>query len=163
VHATLWSGKNQFISTAGFVRDADAVLRVLTGYFGGATAFPIHELRDLYQSRKSGAHPAHILVISDDGVSTMFDDDEQGNSGWDIAAAALSSAKGGGTLVLNLPEYWEAHGGPYKTIRRARDEYGWHVHRVSTLDELVEFARQFSRLRYGPPPRIVIPRRESST
>ena len=154
VHATLWSGKNQFTSTAGFVRDSDAVLRVLTGYFGGATAFPIHELRDTYKNRKPGSHPAHILVISDDGVSTMFDDDEQGNSGWDVAAIALSSADGGGTLVLNLPDQWDVLGGPYKAIRRARDEQGWNVHRVSTLDELVEFARQFSRLRYGPQPRV---------
>jgi nucleoside-diphosphate-sugar epimerase len=126
------------------------VLRVLTGYFGDGTAFPIHVLRDIYAARKSGSRATHILVISDDGVSTMFDTDEQGNSGWDIAKMALTAAKGGGTLVLNLPAEWEVQRGPYATIRRARDEQGWQVHRVSSLDELVEFARQFSRLRYGP-------------
>src|SRR5439155_3455887 len=73
VQATLWSGKNQFTSTDGFVRDHESVLRVLTGYFGGATAFPIHTLRETYARRKPSARAAHILVISDDGVSTMFD------------------------------------------------------------------------------------------
>lgn len=149
VQATLWSGKNQFTTTNGFIRDEDAILRVLTGYFGGATAFPIHVLRDTYAARKPGTRPTHVLVISDDGVSTMFDRDERGDSGWHIAALALKRAAGGGTLVLNLPERWEAKAGPCADIRRARDEQGWQVHRVATLKELVEFARQFSRLRYG--------------
>jgi hypothetical protein len=149
VQATLWSGKNQFQTTDGFVRDENAILRVLTGYIGGATAFPIHILRDTYAARKPDARPAHVLVISDDGVSTMFDHDERGNSGRDIAAMALKRAAGGGTLVLNLPQQWEATGGPCADICRARDEQGWHVHRVATLEDLVEFARQFSRLRYG--------------
>jgi hypothetical protein len=152
VQATLWSGKRQFTSTPGFVRDEEAILRVLTGYFGGGTAFPIHVLRDTYAKRKPGERPAHILVVSDDGVSTMFDPDERGQSGWNIAGTALQRAGGGGTLVLNLPEYWErtARGaGPHETIRRARDQQGWHVHRVASLEELVEFARRFSRLRYG--------------
>ncbi len=155
VHATLWSGKDQFTSTDGFVRDQDSVLHVLTGYFGGMTAFPIHVLGDTYATRRPGSTPAHILVISDDGVSTMFDQDERGQSGWNVAAMALTTAAGGGTLVLNLPEQWAAQGGPYAEIRRARDEQGWQVHRVASLDELVEFARQFSRLRYGPATRPV--------
>jgi hypothetical protein len=149
VQATLWSGKNQFKTTDGFVRDQDGVLRVLTGYFGGATAFPIHVLRDTYFKRKAEARPAHILVISDDGVSTMFDRDEKGNSGWDVAATALARAAGGGTLVLNLASNWAGLGGASGIIRRARDEQGWQVHRVASLEELIEFARKFSRLKYG--------------
>ncbi len=149
VQATLWSGKRQFITTDGFVRDRDTVLRVLTGYFGGATAFPIHVLRDTYAARMANARPAHILVISDDGVSTMFDPDEQGHSGWDVAAMALNRAAGGGSLVLNLPSGWEAMAGPCAEIRRAQERQGWQVHRVASLDELVEFARRFSRARYG--------------
>ena len=46
------------------------------------------------------AKPNIILIISDDGVTTMFDADEKGNSGWEISAAALSQAGGGGTMVL---------------------------------------------------------------
>jgi hypothetical protein len=149
VQATLWSGKHQFTSTDGFVRDEESILRVLTGFFGGATAFPIHVLRDTYANRRRDARPAHVLVISDDGVSTMFDRDEQNRSGWDVAATALRQAGGGGTFVLNLPAAWEKAAGPCADIRHARDEQGWQVYRVASLEELVEFARQFSRLRYG--------------
>jgi hypothetical protein len=148
VQATLWSGTRQFKKTAGFVRNETEILAVLTGYFGGATAFPIHILRDTFASRKRDARPVHVLVISDDGVSTMFDKDEHGASGWNIAAMALENAGGGGTLALNLPGNWEHALGPYAQIRRARDEQGWNVYRVSSLENLVEFARQFSRLRY---------------
>ncbi|HEX8905339.1 MAG TPA: hypothetical protein VF771_10880, partial [Longimicrobiaceae bacterium] len=146
VQATLWSGARQFTTTDGFVRDETAILRVLTGYFGGGTAFPIHLLRDTYANRKPGARPAHILVISDNGVTTMFDDDERGNHGWDVAKAALERAGGGGTWVLNMPPEWERlTWGGFDDIVRARDQMGWQVHAVATLEELVAFARWFSR------------------
>jgi hypothetical protein len=160
VQATLWSGKNEHTTTGGFVRDATEILRVLTGYIGGGTAFPIHILRDTYARRSAGARAVHILVISDDGVSTMFDTDERGGSGWDVAAMALHRARGGGSLVLNIPSDWDKTR-PVKpvpqlpftnwqgSIRRARDEQGWHVHAVSSLAGLVDFAREFSRARYG--------------
>lgn len=150
VQATLWSGARQFTTTRGFVRGEGEILRVLTGYFGGGTAFPIHLLRDTYAARPPDARPAHVLVISDDGVSTMFDKDEHGRDGWAIAAEALRRAGGGGSFVLNLGEGWETAMWPaYDAIRRARDEQGWQVHPVATLEELVAFALWFSRLTYG--------------
>ena len=152
VKATLWSDKRQVTSTAGFIRNEEQILRVLTGYYGGGTAFPLHVLRDTYAPRKEHDRPVHILVISDDGVSTMFDPDEQGNSGWDLAAMALRKAGGGGTLVLNLPPDWErlkGYDNAFHSIRRARDEQGWEVFRVAEWDDLVDFARRFSRTRYG--------------
>jgi hypothetical protein len=160
VQATLWSGKQQCSTTRGFVRDSTELLNVLTGYFGGGTQFPIHVLRETYASRDAAARPVHILVISDDGVSTMFDRDERGGSGFEIAAMALKRARGGGSLVLNVRHDWD--GGPASgvrssnpganwelAVRRARDEQGWHVHAVASLAELVDFARAFSRARYG--------------
>lgn len=151
VQATLWSGKHEVKDTGGFVRDERSVLRVLTGYFGGGTAFPIHALRDTYASRRD--RPAHLLVISDDGVSTMFDQDERGNSGWDVAASALERAHGGGTFVLNLPFGWDQSDdlqpdNPMAVIRRARDEQGWQVHRIASWEDLIAFAHEFSRLKY---------------
>jgi hypothetical protein len=157
VQATLWSGKQQFQKTPGFVRDETALLRVLTGFFGGATAFPIHVLRDTFEARRPDARPAHILVISDDGVSTMFDRDERGDSGWDVTRRALERARGGGTLVLNLPEDWnndrpavKYYAAPCRAIRRARDDLGFAVHRVASWETLVAFAREFSRRHYAP-------------
>jgi hypothetical protein len=153
VQATLWSGARQFQSTDGFVRDERAVLRILTGYFGGGTAFPLHVLRDTFAARKPTARPAHILVVSDDGVSTMFDAvDERGTPGWEVARAARARARGGGTLVLNLWSTWESHadGGPYQVIRRARDQEGWAVDVVTGWDQLIGFARAFSRRHWSP-------------
>lgn len=144
VQATLWSGARQFITTDGFVRDETAVLRILTGYLGGATAFPIHILRDTFQDRTPAHRPAHILIISDDGVTTMFDKDEKGNRGVDISALALKNARGGGTLVLNLYQPWEKN----SDLVLAHQQ-GWHIHVVRTWDELVTFARDFSALKYG--------------
>ena len=149
VQATLWSGKHQVVTTGGFVRDEMQVLRVLTDYLGGGTQFPIHVLRDTYLGKARRDRPAHILVVSDDGVTTMFDDDERGHSGWEISADVLRAAGAGGTLVLNLSDWWLEHqAGPNADLRRAAAE-GWNVHRVATMEDLVGFAREFSRRAYG--------------
>ncbi len=141
VQATLWSGTNQFLKTDGFVRDEDSVLRVLTGYFGGATAFPLHVLRETYleQDRKD---PTHIVVISDEGVDTMIEmDDELGRPGREIAAAALAAAGAGGTLVLNLWSDTEEE-------RLRAITPGWDLSLVTDWAQLVEFATAFSRRQY---------------
>jgi hypothetical protein len=149
VQATLWSGKAQWIATDGFVRDERAILGILTGFFGGATAFPIHRLRDTYARRKATDRPVHILQISDDGITTMFDRDERGGSGWDIARHALEAARGGGTMALNLYSGLSAEGEVGRALRRASEQQGWDIHRVSDMSQLTEFARAFSRRRYG--------------
>ena len=143
VKATLWSGKNDYQATPDFTRDENAVLRILTGYIGGATAFPIHLLRETFQKRTRKDRPAHILVISDDGVDTMFDTDEKGASGWDISAMALEKGRGGGTMVLNLYSDWQK----IPKLQQAHEQ-GWSLNRVQTWDDLVDFARKFSRENY---------------
>lgn len=141
VQVTLWSGPDEFMTTRGFVTDQRQVLGVLVGFFGGSTAFPIHVLRDTYIDRKSTARPAHILVISDDGVDTMYADDEHGVSGRGIASAAMAKAGGGGTLALNVSFVNE-------TLAQFEQD-GWSVHGVQTWDDLVEFGRSFSKRHYG--------------
>jgi hypothetical protein len=150
VQVTLWSGKQQVLQTHGFVRDEDAILRVLTGFFGGATAFPIHCLRETYARRGPDARPVHLLQISDDGITTMFDRDEQANSGWDIAARALAVGRAGGTMALNLPAEWlRGNGGLAQVLARARDEQGWDIHAIAQMEDLVAFARAFSQRHYA--------------
>jgi hypothetical protein len=152
VQATLWSGAREFLSTPGFVRDEDAILKVLTGYLGGGTAFPIHKLRDTFDARRPNDRACHILVISDDGVTTMFDKDERGNSGWDIAARALAAGRAGGTMALNLPAGWDKAGSSWfdpQVLKRAAREQGWEIHAIARIEDLVEFARAFSRRRFG--------------
>lgn len=146
VQATLWSGPLQCTGTAGFVRNEDAILRVLTGFFGGSTAFPIHRLRDTYAARRAQDRPAHILHISDDGITTMFDRDERGNSGWRVAADALARARGGGSMILNLA------GAPIADLQRARSEQGWVIETIRDWPELLGFARRFSRRHYAAAP-----------
>jgi len=151
VQATLWSGKNQLTHTGGFVRDEVEILRVLTGYYGGGTAFPIHHLRDTFLHRARGARPVHILMISDDGITTMFDRDEYGNSGWDIAAAALRLGRAGGTMALNLPASWDSGAAhkAFEDLKRARREQNWEIHAITKFEQLLEFARAFSARHYA--------------
>ena len=144
VKATLWSGAKDYQTTNEFIRDETEILKILTGYIGGATAFPIHLLRETFKDRKPTSRPVHILVISDDGVDTMFNSDEQNTSGWNIAQMALERGRGGGTMVLNLWREWKEN----PVLVRA-NEQGWRIHRVQTWDELVEFARAFSKEKYS--------------
>lgn len=149
VQATLWSGKQQWMATPGFVRDETAILDVLVGYYGGATAFPIHQLRDTFAKRTPRDRPAHILMISDDGITTMFDADERGNSGWDVSAIALTKGRAGGTMALNLGPSFRSDGAIGQQLDRARDEQGWDIHSIAEMPDLVAFAQAFSRRRYG--------------
>lgn len=154
VQVTLWSGKKQFMHTPGFVRDEHAILRTLTGFYGGATAFPIHRLRETYLGAGRRERPVHILHISDDGITTMFERDEQGNDGWDVAARSLAVAGGGGSMALQLPANWETLTKgwavkAYEDLRRARQDQGWDVHAVGQLDDLLAFARAFSKRHYA--------------
>lgn len=154
VQVTLWSGADQFMHTQGFVRDENQILRVLTSFFGGGTAFPIHRLRETYVARKVTDRPVHILMISDDGIDTMFATDERGNNGWDVSAQALLKAQGGGTMALNIPSNWTGANNhwaqqSFKHIKRARDEQAWAVAPVADLKDLLGFAQAFSRTHYG--------------
>ena len=152
VQVTLWSGKSEVIVTPGFVRDEDQVLGVLTGFFGGGTCFPIHRLRQTFAAPRD--RPTHILMISDDGISTMFDNDEQGNSGWNVAARALVNGGAGGTMALDLRPDWDGDQQAgwlqksYDAIKRARSEQGWDIHAIAQAESLVDFARAFSLRHY---------------
>jgi len=142
VQATLWSGPGQFKTTHGFLRDERQVLAMCTGFISGSTAFPLHILRDTYAKRTRADAPAHIVVISDDGADTMLADDELKNHGPDIISEALRKARGGGTLVLNLPrDDWAP--------RAAFEKIGYRVHTVSNWADLQTFAGAFVRQTYG--------------
>jgi hypothetical protein len=140
VQATLWSGAGQFETTSDFITDTERILRIVTGYIGGLTAFPIHVLRDTYAVRTERDRPVHLLVISDDGVTTMFDKDERGNDGTAIARESLARARGGGTMVLNLYRWPD-------DLKPALD-MGWDVVSIRGWAELLGFARSFARKSY---------------
>ena len=153
VKVTLWSGKNQFYTTPGFVRNKHAAMAILTDYFGGGTAFPVHLLRDTYA--RAPARKTHIVILSDDGVTTMYDRDERNNDGYEIAEQALCAAGGGGTMVLNLMQDIDTQESRHPRLnqimaqlRRARDQQGWAIHCVRDWSDMVAFARAFSQRHY---------------
>jgi hypothetical protein len=137
------------ISTAGFERNASTVLKTLTSYLGTGFSFGIHRLAETFvpHTEASGhvkPRPVHMLIVSDHDMFSMLDSDSDKRLGWDVAEQAVALAGGGGTFVLELPQRMrnEVH------LRRIRD-MGWNVSIVSSMEELISFARQFSRGQFG--------------
>jgi hypothetical protein len=126
-----------------FVRDERAILDVLTDYLGTGIGFGVHRLADTFDGRTPRDRAVHILLLSDHDLFRLLDQEEDGEKGWDIAARALPAARGGGTVVLNL-----VPGPKHPGIERLEAD-GWRVHCVSGWEQLVEFAREFSRRVYA--------------
>jgi hypothetical protein len=140
VMACLSGEPGAFTQTDGFVRSENEILTTLTGYLGQGYAFGIRRLDHTFLRAPKRERPAHILVVSDHDMFTMLGDDPEG---WTIARDALAKAGGGGTMALELS--FSSHA---KAIARLR-EFGWSVQPVRNQEELVEFARVFSRAKYG--------------
>ncbi len=143
VQVTLWSGPGQFQKTRGFERDESEVLRILTGYLNGSTAFPLHVLRETYAVPLK--RRVHVMVISDDGVDTMLNKDEKGTPGEVVVRQAMASAGGGGSLVLRLSREVEA----CPSLQPLKAMGLFDIYRVVQWEELIAFARNFSRNAYG--------------
>jgi hypothetical protein len=139
------------MSTPGFERDWTTVMRTLTSYLGTGYSFGIHRLAETFAGKRL-PRPVHVVIVSDNDMFSMLDSSAKGTTGWDVAAAALEQAGGGGTFVLELPErvrgaQWSQDTAGYLERMRA---IGWQVAIVSSMEELVDFARQFSRGKFGP-------------
>jgi hypothetical protein len=144
------------ISTPGFERDATTVLKTLTSYLGTGTSFGIHRLAETFgpAAKTSGRvklRPVHILIVSDNDMFSMLDSESKKRNGWEVAGQAVEAAGGGATFVLELPEVvrgtsWGQNTAGYLERIRAM---GWHVAVVNSMDELVQFAREFSRGQFG--------------
>lgn len=143
VKATLWSGEGQAIVTDGFVRDERQILRVVAGYIGGGTAFPIGLLHKTIAARKPSDRRLHTLIISDDGISTLFEGKAGKLKGATVAQQALTLGQGGGTLLLQLASKWQ----DYPFLQLAAQQ-GWQIWTVSSLSELIVLAREFSTRHY---------------
>ena len=145
VQATLWSGVHQFLTTNGFIRDAKEIMNVMTGFFGGGTAFPLHILRQTYQNRKPTDRRVHILVISDSGIDTIFQKDEFGNLGGDLTRMALEKAGGGATFVLNLYQK------NWKKVPELLElsQMGIDIFRIANWQDLTAFSRDFAKRTFG--------------
>lgn len=153
VQVTLWSGAQQCITTDGFVRDEASILRVLTGFFGGATCFPLSVLHTTYAQHRHT--PTQIVVLSDDGISSMFENAHEDTAGEQISAMALKHCNGTGHWVLDLPYELDrpevqrsAWLKPIADRIQFGQRQGWHLYRVNGLEPMLHFARDFSNQYY---------------
>lgn len=143
------------ISTPGFERNSDVILKTLTSYLGTGMSFGIHRLAETFptnaKSTTTPTRPVHLLIVSDNDMFSMLDSTADHRSGWEVARQTLELAGGGGTFVLELPVYVrkEAWGQDTAGYLQRISEMGWTASIVSSMEELVEFARHFSRVRYG--------------
>jgi hypothetical protein len=144
VMAVLSGDPGAHSATEGFVSDERAVLKVLTGYLGSGYAFGIHHLAAAFPPGTRPPRQAHIVVVTDHDIFAMLEERRnKGPQGWEIARAALETARGGGTFVLHMPGEWEQD-----KIGRLRSD-GWGVHLVQSWEDVVAFARALARERWG--------------
>ena len=140
------------VCTNGFVRDQRQVLTTLLNYLGTGYAFGIHRLKETFHEKAALKRPVHILVISDYDMFQMLDESASDQLGWDVARQAVKHCGGGATYILQLPGYklpnYKSHAQQFddKLARMRAD--GWGVHIVNSMEELLDFARQFTRQNY---------------
>jgi hypothetical protein len=138
VKVVLSGEPGQTYAMPDFRRDEGEVLDVLTSYLGTGVGFGVHRLADTFDGRTPRDRPVHVLLLSDQDLFRLLEKDD----GWDVARRALASARGGGTVALDLPE-----GSMQEPVARLRKD-GWGVHYVPSWQALVDFAREFSRRAY---------------
>ena len=136
--AILSGHEGPHIETEGFVRSEDEILKVLTGYLGTGYAFGIPHLARAFEVRKPTDNPVHILIVTDHDIFAMLG----AANGWRIAEQALAKARGGGTFVLHMNLDGE------KQVERMRAQ-GWSVYGVTEWEDILAFARDFSRQKFG--------------
>ena len=131
----------KYTQTDGFIRDEKKILSLLTGYLGTGYSFGVERLRETFLTKKENKRPAHILVISDQDMFHML---EAVKDGWEVIAQAILAGKAGGTFLLNIVY---DRGLKFNSMREA----GWNIHLVNNQEQMLEFARKFSRQIYDKP------------
>ena len=138
------------ISTDGFIRNQSEILKTLLNYLGTGYSFGIHRLAETYAGDKRLDRPSHILVVSDYDMFAMLAESGNDRLGWDVAREAAQLSGGGATYVLQLPGYVGGLDSQYRGQIERMTADGWNVHLVNSMEELLAFARQFSRMQYQP-------------
>lgn len=142
VQVVLSGAPGKMAPTDGFVTDEKKILGVLTDYLGTGYAFGIHLLHDVFSKRKKMDRPVHILIVTDHDIFTMLREKNKNENGWEVAKAALEGARGGGTFVLHMDLAWA------QDQVKLLNKDGWNVHCVRVWDDILAFAREFSREHY---------------
>lgn len=143
VKVVLSGEPGKYSAMPAFSRDEFEILRTLTGYLGTGYSFGIHRLSETFDARTERDRAAHILIVTDHDIYSMLQEKNAGRDGWTAAKSALEKARGGGTYVLHMNAEWERLG-----IERMRGD-GWGVHCILEWEDIVVFAREFSRQKFG--------------
>ncbi|XDD45763.1 VWA domain-containing protein [Leptospira sp. WS39.C2] len=139
VRVTLWSGIKEFLTTDGFIKNEKEILKVLTGYFGGGTCFPLELLENEY--KEPPKRKRHILVISDDGIDTIFTQ-KYPRDPRSIVKNALERAEGGGSMVLQL---YQPNQNP---VVNELQQSGWDIYPIQNWTDLLKFSKEFVERNY---------------
>lgn len=136
------------VATEGFLRDTKLVMMALVNYLGTGYSFGIHRLAETFSESQKVTKPTHVLLLSDYDMFTMLNEDSDGVSGWSVAKMAASACEGGATYVLQLPGFDQDYRSRFQSHLDRMRQDGWNVHLINSMEELVGFARSFSRQRY---------------
>lgn len=118
VRVASFSGPGQVAGSEEFTRDPVRVVRDLALFFGGGTTFPL----DLLERRAAGRGSAsaedrrHLVVLSDDGLVSMFGAGDPDRAG--VAAQVRSTLSTGTLVVLDRSRQVEplARAAGYETV-----------------------------------------------
>lgn len=148
VKVVLSGEPGQTVSMDDFSRDSKTALRTMVNYLGTGYCFGIHRLAETFHEQAQLKRPVHILIVSDQDFFWMLEEKGNDRLGWDVAKQALNLSGGGGTCVLQLPGYESNVYADHKTKVEQLRRDGWQVAIVNSHEDLVAFARQFSRSQY---------------
>jgi hypothetical protein len=124
VRVTSFSAPGQVAGTDRFVRDDGEIVAALATYFGGGTSFPLDLLRDRYAAaRPEGAGSRHLVVLSDDGLASMFG---AGNAAYAGVAAHVRTLLTTAVLVLQDAG---------RRVAEEADAAGYDVLYIAGMDE----------------------------
>lgn len=99
VRVTSFSGPGDVAGQANFLGKSEPVLKDLLTFYGRGTSFPLDLYGERYRGLKApvGAEARHVVVLSDDGLTSMFG---AGNEQYSAVAATVREVLTTGTLVL---------------------------------------------------------------
>ena len=107
VRVTTFSGPGQVAGTRGFTRNRTDATAALLTYPGGGTTFPLDLLAARSTERRAaGSGGRHLVVLSDDGLASMFGEGQPAYAG-----VAARVAAGLDTATLMLLDAAQGNGG----------------------------------------------------
>lgn len=136
------------VSTDDFERNSNDVMKVMMNYLGSGYSFGIHRLAETFHATAKLRRPVHILIVSDNDIFHMLEEKGNNRQGWDVAEEAIKFCGGGGTYVLELSKFFLNNNTVIAEKMDRMRQAGWNVAVVNSMEDIVDFARKFSRSQY---------------